>query len=117
MLKLWLYSSNIKDNRIAPLAKPAKEESKHNIRRKLSTGLLMRLMRRIIQTETIEAYYRNDLGDQYWIVQGDIFKEVFQKKKDKFALLKMLHNVNPTQSHIAKIRVTTHSECHGAHLR
>ena len=63
-------------------------------------------MRKVIQTENMEEYYRKKLGEAYDKIQWDVFRKAIEQKPAKGALLKMLHGISPTQGHLTKIRLT-----------
>ena len=53
-----------------------------------------------IHAEIMETYYKRKLGDFYEKIESSIFKKALKKNRPKRALLKMLHEVTPTQKHL-----------------
>jgi hypothetical protein len=65
-----------------------------HIRQKRINGNSARFMRQVIQTELIEEYYQQKVGDVYNKVQWEVFQKALKQKKAKGALLKMLHGMS-----------------------
>ena len=74
-------------------------------------GDFMRHVRKVIQEEIMINYYKRKLGDLYDNIEWVVFKKAIEKKRAKRALLKMIHGITPTQTHMKKIRLTMHAGC------
>jgi hypothetical protein len=71
----------------------------------LINGNSARFIQNVIQTELMEEYYKQKLGDVYNNVQWKVFQKALKHKKAKGASLKMLHGICSTKKHLAMIRL------------
>jgi zinc-binding in reverse transcriptase len=74
-------------------------------------GNSARFIQNVIQTELMEGYYKQKLGEVYNKVQWEVFQKALKQKKAKGALLKMFHGKCSTKKNLTMIRITTYPEC------
>jgi zinc-binding in reverse transcriptase len=72
---------------------------------------IIELMRHTIQKRLIQSHYREKFGESYSHILWDVFQSAIKKSNITPAILKMVHNICPTQLHMVKLKKTIHSLC------
>ena len=109
----WLYTTYNKIDKDLASASSIQNTSNilKSIKHQTITGHPVSFMRKVIQQELIESYFKKKLGEVYEKIQWEVYKKAIKLKRVKGALLKMIHGVCPTQAHMVKIRLTAHAIC------
>jgi hypothetical protein len=75
------------------------------------TGNIIKELRQSIQQQIIQEHYQHIFGEAYPHIVWEVLQLTIKKSHFTPSLLKMVHNICPTQAYKVKLKLTPHSHC------